>query len=508
MVIINILVFLVVLGLIVLIHEFGHFYFARKANILCHEFSVGMGPAIYQKRKGEIVYSVRAIPLGGYVAMAGEDITDSYIKEGQNIGIILNDKKEITDIILNDNLKYDLIGKVSSFDLYGENGKELYIELIVDDNKIKYNVVRDAKYQFSEKKVMWIAPYERSYEAKTLWQRFLTIFAGPATNFILAFLLLVIVGFIIGKPTNSTTVGKSKIDNINKNDIIEKVNGTNVDSWQDIQMLIQNSNNTSATLTIDGVDRNINLLVAFQGLGFTNAEGQNELRIGKVFGRKKDLEVNDKILAIYLGDKDKYPVSYYEPNNWSEMISYVNTNSNQKYVYLKVLRNNEEKLIGYDNIIETTLEKLGELSVAYGFSLEGERKFNLAYSLSYPFRKINSDIKEMLNTIGLMFRPSSGVSIKDLSGPIGIFTLVEQASSQGFISILVFTAFLSVNIGFLNLLPIPALDGGRLVFLGYEAIFRKKPSKKFENTLINITFILLLALIVMVTYQDIIRLFS
>ena len=72
--IIAIIAFIIVLSLIIIIHEGGHFFFAKKAKILCYEFSLGMGPVIYQKRKGETVYSLRAIPLGGYVSMAGEEI--------------------------------------------------------------------------------------------------------------------------------------------------------------------------------------------------------------------------------------------------------------------------------------------------------------------------------------------------------------------------------------------------------------------------------------------------
>lgn len=81
MFLLNLIVFVLVLGVIILIHELGHFYFAKKSGILCHEFSIGMGPALYQKRKGETIYSVRAIPIGGYVSMAGESITDALIKK-------------------------------------------------------------------------------------------------------------------------------------------------------------------------------------------------------------------------------------------------------------------------------------------------------------------------------------------------------------------------------------------------------------------------------------------
>jgi regulator of sigma E protease len=120
---------------------------------------------------------------------------------------------------------------------------------------------------------------------------------------------------------------------------------------------------------------------------------------------------------------------------------------------------------------------------------------------------IGGDMKQMWNTIVLLVSPNSGVGVGDLAGPIGIFSLVSDARSQGAVSFFIFVAFLSVNIGFLNLLPIPALDGGRIAFIIYEGITKKKVNKNFENILITITFVLLLVLMVVVSFQDILRLF-
>src|SRR5690554_7292591 len=88
----NIIIFILVLGVNILIHEFAHFYFARKANILCHEFAIGMGPVIYQKKQGETLYSIRAIPLGGYVSMAGEEIAD-FVKKDNTVGINIDEER-------------------------------------------------------------------------------------------------------------------------------------------------------------------------------------------------------------------------------------------------------------------------------------------------------------------------------------------------------------------------------------------------------------------------------
>ena len=90
-VILGIIATVIILGIVILIHEFGHFIFAKRAGILCHEFSLGMGPVVYKKKVGETVYCIRALPIGGFVSMAGEEVSDAYIKKGQVIGLNLED---------------------------------------------------------------------------------------------------------------------------------------------------------------------------------------------------------------------------------------------------------------------------------------------------------------------------------------------------------------------------------------------------------------------------------
>jgi len=186
MLLVDLIVFILVLGVIILIHEFGHFYFAKRAKILCHEFAIGMGPAIWQKRKGETIYSIRSIPIGGYVSMAGESVSDALIKVDQVIGLKLNQHQQVTEIHLVDQLEPDVMGIVRSYDLYGKDFEPLYIELEVNGVLERYSVLRDASYRLSDKKQMWITPSEKSFESKTLWERFLVIFAGPFMNFVLA----------------------------------------------------------------------------------------------------------------------------------------------------------------------------------------------------------------------------------------------------------------------------------------------------------------------------------
>ena len=140
-----------------------------------------------------------------------------------------------------------------------------------------------------------------------------------------------------------------------------------------------------------------------------------------------------------------------------------------------------------------------------------EYNFNLAQSFIGSFRDLGSSAMVIFTTITLLFDNSgagAGIGVENLAGPLGIYQITSAALSNGFISLLSWIGLLSVNLGIINLLPIPALDGGRIVFLGYEAITRKKPNRKFENTLNYIVFVLLMGFFVFVTFNDLLRLFN
>lgn len=347
--IITILCFLLILTIIVSIHEFGHFLFAKKAGIYVYEFSIGMGPRLFKfKRKNdETEYSIRLLPIGGYVQMAGE-----------------------TDEV---------------------------------DEKI---------------------PKEKNMQNKTWLQRFFVIIAGIMFNFILAIVILFVVGLATNSPKTTTIVGS-------------------IDA---------NSPAYNAGL-VDG-DR----IVAINNIKVNNAD-RLQLELAVLNGKSVDFKVIDK-------------------------------NNNEKTVTIT-----PEKVVNG----KTT-------SYKYGFGLKTEKHKGIIEAIKYAFCKFGSLIVQMFLTIWYLI--TGKVSLSNLSGPIGIYSIVEQSAKLGFINVIYLMGYLSLNVGVMNLLPVPALDGGRLLFLIIEKIKGSPINPKYETIINNVGFLLLMALIVAVSYNDILRLFK
>lgn len=555
MILLNILVFIFVFGLIVLIHEAGHFYFAKKAGILCHEFSIGMGPALYKKKIGETTYCVRAIPIGGYVSMAGEAITDQLVKVGSTIGLNLSSGC-VKEIVFDPNLDSQITGKVVECNLYGEFGEQLQITLEVNEQTTTYPVLADAFYVFDAKQRLQITPYERSFESKSLWKRFLTIFAGPFMNFVLCILLYFIYWCVAGIPNYQSTVIKTVVENnpaalagVQAGDEIKSINGVSVDSWTAFSnQLDEAAKNCQDTIVLgvlrngETITYNINPSIAIQSVGITNYNILEEYKnlpfpenitngvmVGtvapnyseKVSGTSGVLSNGDIITGVKVSYSEKVngkyvftPMNngeYIDVTSWSDLMK-IFKDLDATQVHYRFYDQETSKMVesglveGYGNEI-LDAQNVAKLSVKVGVTVDTH--FDLFSVIGYTFRSFWSDFTYIFRTLKLLISPSGvrQVGIGDLSGVVGIFDMIRTFMSRGFLPLVSFVAMLSVNIGIMNLLPIPALDGGRLVFLAYEGITKKKPNRKLEAALNNIVFILLMLLFVYVTFNDILRLF-
>lgn len=222
--------FILIFGALVFFHELGHLYFAKRAGILCREFAIGFGPKIFSFEKNETVYTIRLLPLGGYVRMAGEDADTVELKPGKKVGLVLNEKDEVVKLVFDGYEKYPNVRviEVEQSDLEHNltiSGYEEYEEELQT-----FRVNEKARIITAGEEIQ-IAPYNRQFGSKKLGQRALTIFAGPAMNFILAFVIFVILGFVQGVPVDKPMVGKvmensaAEQAGLKENDTIQAIDG-------------------------------------------------------------------------------------------------------------------------------------------------------------------------------------------------------------------------------------------------------------------------------------------
>ena len=420
----GILAFIVVFGLLVTVHEFGHMFFAKRAGIMCPEFAIGMGPKIFSYKYNDTQYTVRLLPIGGYVRMASKDMEVNPLNAGMRINIKLNQNDEITHILLDDKHNFQHVEEIEVVE--SDISEQMYVKgLKLNDNSEVTYYFSDECYFVENSELERIAPLSGRFETKSVWQRFLTLFAGPLFNFLLAFVLFTILFYIQGKPMDEPIVGTVVEDtpaadiNLEEGDRIQSIDGTSVDSWAHMTQLIQEGEGNPQELVIDsgGDTRTETFAPAVETTELPDGTEQQRLIIG--VGRAFE----DGIIA---------------PIWWG---------------------------------VEETVS-----------------------SMSLIFELV-------VNMIGTIF--AGTFSFDMLNGPVGIYKVTESVASQGILVLMNFTALLSVNLGIMNLLPIPALDGGRILFVLYEGIFRRPLNRKVELNIQLIGVLFVLVIMVLVTWNDI-----
>lgn len=418
----TVIAFILMFGLLVFVHEWGHLIFAKRAGMLAREFAIGFGPKIFSFVKNETLYTIRLIPAGGYVRVAGDDPEIIEIKPGHHIGLEFNDQGKVNKIIVNNKDKYPnaRVVEVEKVDLDHELIIEGY-EIGVEEEKLTFKVDEKAFFIMDEQKTQ-IAPYDRQFASKTVGQRAMQLFAGPMMNFILAILIFIILGFIQGVPVDQAVIGEVQPD-------------------------------TPAATA--------------------------------------GLQANDEILSV---DNN-------EVKEFSDVSAYIIDRPNEEITFEISRDNTIENIKVTPNKIEENGVTRGQIGVL--FEVEYEKSFfkTLKYGFTQTF-----DTTKMIIT-NLMMLITGQLSIEMLSGPVGIYDATDQIVKTGFMNFLMWTAMLSVNLGIINLVPLPALDGGRLLFVAIEAVRGKPVSPQKEGFVHFIGFALLILLMLVVTWNDIQRLF-
>ncbi len=413
----TIISFILMFGLLIFVHEFGHLIFAKRAGILCREFAIGMGPKIISWTRNETLYTLRLLPIGGYVKMAGEDPEQFELKPGQQVGFILNSENKITKIITSNFEKFPTsnVLEVAESDLE----HKLTIKFLDEQEQaITYEVDPKASY-FQDGSELQLAPFNRQFHSKTVAQRAMAIFAGPLMNFLLAIVIFLIIGLISGVPKGTAEFGKI-VDNspaekfgLQSGDAVKSINGTEVSTWEELVLNIQKYPDQEATLIIE-----------------------------------RDGEVITKKMTIGTAKEDS---------------------------------------------------SVGQIGVFPPFEKAPVRIVSNAFTETYEWTK------RIFSMVGKLV--TGQFSLKELSGPVGIYSTTEEVVKNGFTMLLSWTAVLSINLGIMNLLPLPALDGGRLLFLLLEAVRGKPVSREKEGMVHFVGFALLMILMLVVTWNDIQRVF-
>lgn len=417
----GILTFIIVFGILVVVHEFGHLYFAKKSGILVREFSIGMGPRIFSHIDKEgTAYTIRILPLGGYVRMAGwgEDTTD--IKTGMPASLTLNADGVVTRINLSQKQldRTALPMNVTSYDL--EDKLEI-TGLVLDETKT-YAVDHDATIVEEDGTEIRIAPLDVQYQNATVWGRLITNFAGPLNNFILGTIAFIVLVFMQGGVPNTasnviqvTPDGAMQEAGVKSGDRILKIANYEVSNWDDLS---------------DAVSK----------------------------------------ATDHLSEGDTIDVTV------------KTTSGSVENVAVRPKKNNGSYFIGVSPGLKTGFWD----KVTGGFKLAGQ-------SVTMILSALRSLISQF--------------SLDKLGGPVAIYEASSQAASNGLISVVYLLATLSMNLGIANLIPIPALDGGKILMNLIEMV-RGKPLKQETETYITLAGVaILFVLMIAVTWNDIMRVF-
>lgn len=412
--------FILIFGSLVFFHELGHFIFAKRAGIMVREFAIGFGPKILGFTKGETIYTIRLLPLGGYVRMAGEDMDSVELQPGFRVGLLLNRNEEVTKIVLNQNklLPDMLFLEVERSDLE----KGLWIEGYDEEERlVRYTVSRNAVISENGKDTL-IAPYDRQFGSKSIGKRAMAIFAGPLFNFILAFFIFLAIGLLQGVPTYEPVISGVQDDGpaieagIQEGDLITKINGQAIDSWQQLAGKIQES-------------------------------------------------PGEELSFEYVRDGETLQ----------------------------------------SNITPKTIEQEGKTFGQIGVLYESPVEKNPLKAVAYGAEQTYTWILKIFELLGMLV--TGQFTIDALSGPVGIYKVTEQVAQSGVFNLMNWAAILSINLGIMNLLPLPALDGGRLLFFLFEAIRGKPIDRQKEGMVHFVGIMLLMVLMVVVTWNDIQRFF-
>jgi len=436
---------IVLLGILIFVHELGHFIFAKALGVKVLKFSLGFGPRLVGKTLGETEYCISAFPLGGYVKMLGE-----------------------------------------------EQGEEL---------------------EEADKR--------RAYSEQPVWKRFSIVFFGPIFN--LLFAAVVFVGiFFAGVPVSNPDIGPvtkgspAAVAGFKTGDRVLAIDGDKVLSWDDVERTLDESRGRELLFSVKRDGNTINVRVAPEKKVVTDILGDRKEEweigaapliypvVGEVMNgtpaEKAGLKKGDRITSIGQTAVD----------TWQDMTSLIHASPG---VPLQFHMKRDGHVMDVTIVPEkkTVKSPTGEEKDIglIGIAPEGNdfiRRYGPARAISLGFQRTwDVSVLTVLSIVKLIQRI---IPAETIGGPIMIFEMAGRQASIGALNFFTFMAIISINLGILNLLPIPILDGGHLMFLTIEAIRKRPLSEKVVMVAQRVGLALLISLMVFALYNDIVRLIT
>jgi len=460
-----------VLGVMILVHEWGHFIAARLFGVRVDVFSIGFGPRLFGWKRGATDYRVSALPLGGYVRMAGQD--PSEIDSAHSTALPGKGKDEKT------------------YTAYPQ------LQALVEGVPAARAAVMD------------------ELVSKPRWQRAIISFAGPFVNLIFPILLLTVYFVAVGipypayqdKPVQVAAVpanSPAAAAGLRAGDKVVAIDGEQNPDWEQVEkVLAKLAPNSKLSMEVENSGTRRSLVIPVEQkdleqperlLGFAPIRPVLEDVAPGLPAQRAGLKESDLIAAVD-GQKIRW---------WGEFTERIR-GSNGKPVALDVDRKGQ--LLHMVVAPQAATNERGETIYQIGVQVHEDTAYKrVAFpeGARYAALVTVEKIKETAGIVGKLF--SGRVSLKQLQGPVGISRAAGQAARKGPLAIISLMVLISVNLGILNLLPIPILDGGHILLLGIEGILRRDMSLAFKERFVQVGLVFLLVVFAIVMYNDVVRL--
>jgi regulator of sigma E protease len=450
-----------VLGVMILVHELGHFIAARLFGVRVDVFSIGFGPRLFGWKRGATDYRVSALPLGGYVRMAGQDPSE--------------------------------IDSARSTSIPG-----------TEKDSSAYPQSKGAPDELMN---------------KPRWQRAIISFAGPFVNLIFPVLLLTVYFATIGipypeyqdKPVQVTEVpanSPAAAAGLHAGDKVIALDGEQNPTWEQAEKVIAKvTADSKVPMEVEDAGAKKSLILHIEQNDLDQPERLLDRTLGYVPIRPVLEDIAPGYPAQRAGLKENDVVTAVDGQKiqwWGEFTERVR-GSNGKPVALDVERKGQKLHLLVTP--QAATNERGETIYQIGVQVHEDTAYKrVAFSegARYASQVTVEKIRETASIVGRLF--SGRVSLKQLQGPVGITRAAGQAAKKGPLALISLMVLISVNLGILNLLPIPILDGGHILLLGIEGILRRDMSMAFKERFVQVGLVFLLVVFAIVMYNDVVRL--